>query len=110
MQHLHTSLYARVFQYAYPRRVLAIAYCEKHKGELNALGEEVLAEQFPSSIVPAVQKIKETYHANWDTIVADTRSSLLANAAYYKKILKGEIQETPLEDLEGANLETDEED
>ena len=107
MQHLNTSLYARVFQYVYPRRVLANAYCEKHKGKLNALEEEMLTEQLPVSVVPAVQKIKQTYHADWDTIVADTQASLLANIAWYRKVLMGEIEETPLEDLEDVDLETD---
>jgi hypothetical protein len=99
MQHLRTSLYARVFQYLYPRRVLANAYVGKHQGNLEAIKPEFLAERLPMSVEAEAQKIRETYSAEWETIVTDTRASLLANAAYYRKVLQGKEPITPPEGL-----------
>lgn len=89
MQHLKSSLYARVFQYVYPRRVLANTYCQKHKGNVEAIKAEVLNQQFPASIEPEIQKLKETYADDWETIVADVRNNFRTKANYYHKALQG---------------------
>ena len=91
MQHLKSSLYARVFQYVYPRRVLANTYCQKHKGKVEAIKAEVLNQQFPTSIEPEIQRLKETYADDWETIVADVRNNFMTKANYYHKVLRGEI-------------------
>jgi len=96
-RHLRTSLYARVFQYLYPRRVLANAYtvkCEQ-SGQMDALSPEVLAKLLPQSIEREVEKLRSTYSSEWNNIVADARADLLANAKYYGRRLKGKLLEEP---------------
>ncbi|MEW6574265.1 MAG: hypothetical protein AB1374_11600 [Bacillota bacterium] len=90
LQHLRTSLYARVFQYLYPRRVLANAYCVKHQGNPKAIEAEFIAKTLPDSISEEVKKLREVYSDEWETIVADAKASLISNAAYYRKVLRGE--------------------
>lgn len=108
MQHLKSSLYARVFQYLYPRRVLVNAYCKRHQGNEGALTPDFLAHEFPDSVAETVKKIEETYQNDWDAIVGDARRALLKNAQYYRKVLSGkEPIETPPETTE--ELETIEE-
>jgi hypothetical protein len=104
-QHLRTSLYARVFQYLYPRRVLVNAYCVKHQGNPEAIEPEFVEQALPASIEAEMQKVKETYSDEWDTIVADAKSSLIANAAYYRKVLRGEEPVAPPEEEEQLELE-----
>lgn len=94
MQHLRTSLYARVFQYLYPRRVLANAFCAKHKGKPDAIETEFLENALPETIEADVKKLRDAYDDDWDTIVVDTRASLVANAAYYRKVLQGKESTT----------------
>jgi len=97
MQHLRTSLYARVFQYLYPRRVLVNAYCKQHQGNPGALEPEFVAHKLPDSVAEAVQKVRDVFQDDWETIVADARTSLLANVGYYRKMLSGQA---PLEAVE----------
>ncbi len=109
-QHLRTSLYARVFNYLYPRRVLANAYCVTYKGETEVAAkfsqfanarsaddkqsyqgvlEDVLNSTFPGAVLDTVARVKETYSDEWETIVEDARSGLIAGAAYYARVLRG---------------------
>ncbi len=137
LQHLRTSLYARVFNYLYPRRVLANAYCIKHRGNPNAVESEFVAKALPQSIEAEVEKLNRVYRnkvyskdewgtivadANlgsdarrqadiegkdeWGTIVADAKASLIANAAYYRKVLCGEEPVAPPEE-EAEAVETE---
>ena len=92
MQHLKSSLYARVFQYVYPRRILANTYCQKHKGNVEAIKAEVLHQQFPTSIELEIQKLKETYADDWEVIVADVRNTFMTKVNYYRRVLRGEIK------------------
>jgi len=108
LQHLRTSLYARLFQYLYPRRVLANAYCVKHKGNPAAIETEFVAEALPKSIEAEIEKLKQTYGDEWDAVVADARASLIANRGYYKKVLAGKEQlTTPKESVETEPEELD---
>lgn len=110
MQHLKSSLYARVFQYLYPRRVLVNAYCLHHKGNEDALTPDFLESNFPGSVDTAVEKVREIYQAEWETIVADARRALLENAAYYRKVLsEKESVGTPLEVVEETEINHEEE-
>ena len=130
MQHLKTSLYARVFQYLYPRRVLVNAFCQQHKGQEDAIAkfraatardtqereskrrelEDWLEEALPASIEETIQKVKRLYgEAEWNTIVADARQTLLDHAAYYLKVLTGEeATEVEPESIEEEELESEE--
>jgi hypothetical protein len=92
-QHLRTSLYARIFQYLYPRRVLVNAYCVKHQGNVAAAQADFVVEQLPKSIDAELRKLKETYRDEWATITADAQASFIANAAYYRRVLRGEVAE-----------------
>jgi len=96
MQHLRTSLYARVFQYLYPRRVLVNAYCVKHQRNVAAIEPEFIAQELPRSIAADVQKLQETYQDEWAAVVTDAQASLLANAGYYRKVLAGKEPIAPL--------------
>lgn len=91
VQHLRTSLFARVFDYLFPRRALANAYCNAHKGAPRAIEPEFLERKLPDSIEADVQNLRRVYSdEEWKAIVADTRSSLIANAAYYRMVLGAE--------------------
>ena len=105
MQHLKSSLYARIFQYVYPRRVLANTYCQKHKGNVDAIKAEVLDRQFPTSIEPEIQKLKETYADDWEAIVADVYNNFTTKAKYYRSVLRGEIKTDQPDDSETPDSE-----
>lgn len=89
MQHLNASLYARVFNYLYPRRVLANTYCIQHQGNPDALAPEFVAREFPQSILGQVQKVAQVYEADWDIIVADVRENFTIHMGYYSKMVTG---------------------
>lgn len=97
MQHLRTSLYARVFQYLYPRRVLVNAYCVKHQGNIGAIEPEFVTRELPGSIAANVEALQNTYQDEWGAIVADAQATLLANARYYRKVLAGREPIAPTE-------------
>jgi len=105
LQHLRTSLYARVFQYCYPRRVVANAYCAKHQGNTQAIKPEFLEQELPRSITAEVPKLQEVYGVEWETIIADAKASLIANAAYYVKVLRGQAAPPPSEESQQAEVE-----
>jgi len=96
LQHLVTSLYARVFNYLYPRRVLALAYCIKHQGNTEAINPEFLVAALPNAVEQEVEKLRQTFMQDWDTIVADTNAAILANAQYYRSVLKGKREDVEL--------------
>jgi hypothetical protein len=56
-----------------------------------------------------VQKLQETFRDEWESIIADAKESLLANAAYYKKVLRGEEPIISTEEVEKENEEETEE-
>ena len=105
LQHLRTSLYARVFQYLYPRRVLVNAYCAKHRGNSEALQPEFVERALPQSIETEIQKLLDIYGGEWEIIVADVRANLISSVAYYRKVMRGE---EPVAQLELEAVETEE--
>ena len=109
MQHLKSSLYARVFQYVYPRRILENTYCQKHKGNVEAIETDVLYQQFPTSIELEIQKLKETYADDWESIVADVRNTFMTKVNYYRRVLRDEIKTDQPDDSETTNSENLEE-
>lgn len=110
MQHLKSSLYARVFQYLYPRRVLANAYCLRHQGNEGALATDFLEREFPGSIEAEIKKVRETYQTEWKAIVDDARRTLLENAAYYRRVLSGKVPvEAQPESVEESDTTPEEE-
>lgn len=109
MQHLKSSLYARIFQYLYPRRALVNAYCLKQQGNENALSPDFLSCEFPDSVASEMQKLREVYQSDWDTIVADARQSLLENVPYYRKVLSGKEPLEVLPEFEETEISQEEE-
>ncbi|NPV80772.1 MAG: hypothetical protein HPY52_10930 [Firmicutes bacterium] len=124
IQHLSTSLYARLFQYLYPRRVLANAYCLKHRGEPEVLSrfkrfvdardgetrqaakvelEQLLDTDFQQSVEPAVANLMTAYADDWKTIINDVKRNVMAGARYYHKVLTGE--QAPVSSEAGAQIE-----
>ncbi|MGE5586788.1 MAG: hypothetical protein ACM3ZO_01000 [Clostridia bacterium] len=118
LQHLSTSLYARLFQYLYPRRVLANAYCLKHRGEQSVLDtfkrlvnaqdletkrnaqadlEALLDTDLVQSTDSPISKLKTAYEDEWETVVDDAKQSLMAGAHYYCKVLSGTEKLVPAE-------------
>lgn len=89
MQHLRTSLYARLFHYVYPLRVLANAYCVKHHGNSDAIGPEFVRMELPRSIEADIRNLKDAYEVQWETVVSDARDSIIANDGYYRKVIQG---------------------
>lgn len=108
-QHLRTSLYACMFQYLYPRRVLANAYVFKSQQNrwLDALDPRVLDEKFPRVVETEIEKIRGAFSNDWGSIVDDARRDLLTNAKLYSRKLKGELKEEVLEEPE-ASFESEE--
>jgi hypothetical protein len=104
MQHLRSSLYARSFEYLYPRRVLVNAYCVKHQGNIGAIERDFVTRELPGSIAANVETLQKTYQDEWDIIVADAQATLLANPGYYRKVLAGKepIAPTEVEAVETA--------
>lgn len=110
LQHLKSSLYARVFQYLYPRRVLVNAYCIMHKGNEGALSADFLSENFSRSVEARLQKVRDVYQGEWDSILVDAQHTLVENTAYYRKVLSGkELVETPTETDEEFQISQKEE-
>ena len=72
------------------RAVLANAYCVKHQGNPKAIEAEFISKELLDSISDVVKKLQVVYSKEWDSIVADSKASLIANAGYYRKMLRSE--------------------
>lgn len=127
IQHLSTSLYARLFQYLYPRRVLANAYCQRQKGRAEVLDkfnrfvdatdleakqaaqaelQRMLDAEFVQSVEPSVSSLAGVYADDWEAVIADSKKTLMDYAAYYRKVLANE--QVPIPPGAGIETETDE--
>jgi hypothetical protein len=93
MQHLRSSIYGRMIEYIYPRRILRNAYIRKHQGNPGAIECEFLTREFPSSVTDIVQKVQASFSGDWEQVIADTRADLERNANYYRSWLLGKLPE-----------------
>uniref|UniRef100_A0A7C1JJ98 Uncharacterized protein n=1 Tax=Caldilinea aerophila TaxID=133453 RepID=A0A7C1JJ98_9CHLR len=104
LNHLKRSLYARAYEYLYPRRLLTGAYAEANRGNPNALEEDAIRANFRRVVQPHIAKLAEVYGQGepLQTIVAEAEEFLIANRQRYRwKLREVETVETPEEVAEG---------
>jgi hypothetical protein len=100
INHLKRSLYARVYEYLYPRRLLTGAYAEANRGKPDALEEGAIRANFRKVVQPYVDKLAEVYGGGerLAVIVAEAEEFLTANRQRYRwKLREMEAIETPEE-------------
>lgn len=97
LNHLKRSLYARVYEYLYPRRLLTGAYAEANRGNPGALEEEAIKSRFRERVAPHIDRLREVYGdgEKLQTIVEEAEEFLIANRNRYIWKLK----ETPSESI-----------
>lgn len=95
LNHLKRSLYARAYEYLYPRRLLTGTYAEVNRGNPDALEEEAIRANFRRTVQPQIAKLAEVYGdgERLETIVAEAEEFLIANRARYRWKLR-EIETT----------------
>jgi hypothetical protein len=85
LAHLKRSLYGRAYAYLYPRRLLATAYAEMHRGNVGALEEKTIQAEFRQAVAPQVKLLRDVYGEGeqLEQIVADSEDFLIANRKQY---------------------------
>jgi len=104
LNHLKRSLYARAYEYLYPRRLLTGAYAEANRGNPDALEEAAIQANFRRMVEPHIAKLKEIYGEGeqLEHIVAEAQEFLVANRQRYRwKLREVETTKTPEEVAEG---------
>ena len=103
LNHLKRSLYARAYEYLYPRRLLTGAYAEANRGEPDALKEDAIRAKFREVVKTHIDKLAEVYgEEERQTIVNEAEEFLLANRQRYCwKMREMEAVEAPEETPEG---------
>jgi hypothetical protein len=86
LNHLKRSLYARSYEYLYPRRLLTGAYAEANRGNPDALEEDTIRANFRRVVEPHIAKLKEVYGEGerLERIVAEAQEFLVANRQRYR--------------------------
>lgn len=86
LNHLKRSLYARAYQYLYPRRLLTGAYAEANRGNPQALEEDAIRANFRQIVQPHIAKLTEVYGEGerLQTIVAEAEDFLIINRHRYR--------------------------
>lgn len=104
LNHLKRSLYARAYEYLYPRRLLTGAYVEANRGNPNALEEAAIRANFRKVVQPHIAKLAEVYGKGdlLESIVVEAEEFLIANRQRYRwKLREMEAVEAPEETSEG---------
>jgi len=104
LNHLKRSLYARVYEYLYPRRLLTGAYAEANRGNPEALEETAIRASFRRVVQPHIAKLAEVYGEGerLTAIVAEAQEFLIANRQRYRwKLREMEAVEASEETPEG---------
>lgn len=104
LNHLKRSLYARAYEYLYPRRLLTGAYAEANRGNPDALAEEAIRANFRREVQSHIDKLARVYNESerLQAIVAEAEEFLIANRRRYRwKLHEMEAAETPEEVEEG---------
>jgi len=85
LNHLKRSLYARVYDYLYPRRLLTSSYAEANRGKREALEEEAIKSRFRAEVEPHIERLRAVYGdgEKLETIIADAEEFLIANRNRY---------------------------
>lgn len=100
LNHLKRSLYARAYEYLYPRRLLTRAYAEANRGNPDALEEDAIRTNFRQVVAPRIAQLAEVYGEGerLQTIVAEAEEFLIANRQRYRwKLREMESAEPPEE-------------
>jgi hypothetical protein len=86
LNHLKRSLYARAYEYLYPRRLLTGAYAEANRGNPDALEEAAIQANFRRMVEPHIAKLKEVYGEGerLEKIVTEAEEFLVANRQRYR--------------------------
>ena len=85
LNHLKRSLYARAYEYLYPRRLLTGTYAEANRGNPDALEEDAIRANFRQTVQSQIDKLKEVYgEERLETIVAEAKEFLIANRGRYR--------------------------
>lgn len=103
LNHLKRSLYARAYEYLYPRRLLTGAYAEDNRGNPDALEEAAIRANFRRVVQPHIAKLAEVYGEGekLKTIVAEAEEFLIANRQRYRwKLREMEAAQAPEEAVE----------
>lgn len=104
LNHLKRSLYARAYEYLYPRRLLTGAYAEANRGNPDALEETAIRANFRQVVQSHIAKLAEVYGEGerLEKIVAEAEEFLIANRQRYRwKLREMETVEAPEETAEG---------
>jgi len=86
LNHLKRSLYARAYEYLYPRRLLTGTYAEVNRGNPDALEEEAIRANFRRTVQSQIAKLAEVYGEGerLETIIAEAEEFLVANRGRYR--------------------------
>ncbi|MGB9872647.1 MAG: hypothetical protein ACPLYD_13405 [Anaerolineae bacterium] len=104
LNHLKRSLYARAYEYLYPRRLLTGAYAEANRGNPDALEEAAIRANFRQVVQPHIARLAEVYGEGerLEKIVAEAEEFLIANRQRYRwKLREMEAVQMPEETPEG---------
>ena len=90
LNHLKRSLYARAYEYLYPRRLLTATYAEANRGNPEALEEEAIKTGFRSEVKPNIDRLSKVYGDSMklQRIVDEAEEFLIANRKRYSWKLK----------------------
>jgi hypothetical protein len=100
LDHLKRSLYARAYEYLYPRRLLTGAYAEVSRGKPEALEEDAIRANFRQVVQPHIARLAEVYGEGerLEKIVTEAEEFLIANRQRYRwKLREMETAATPEE-------------
>lgn len=85
LNHLKRSLYARVYEYLYPRRLLTGAYAEANRGNSEALEEDAIRSKFRQEVKSHIDKLSVVYgnDEKLQKIIDEAEEYLIANRKRY---------------------------
>jgi len=90
LNHLKRSLYARAYEYLYPRRRLTGAYAEANRSHPEALEEDTIRSRFRQEVKSDIDKLSMIYgnSEKLQKIVDEAEEFLIANRKRYVWPLK----------------------
>jgi len=85
INHLKRSLYARAYEYLYPRRLLTGAYAEANRGHPEALEEDSIRSEFRNKSKENIEKLSAVYDDSekLERIVNEAEEFLIINRRRY---------------------------
>src|SRR5690606_32222899 len=86
INHLKRSLYARAYEYLYPRRLLSGTYAEANRGNPAALEEDTIRASFRRVVQPQITKLAQVYSdgERIEMIVREAEEFLITNRYRYR--------------------------